>query len=258
MIDRENTAESSAAQAGETGPAPDHTHDHGPGRPWLSCVVPLIVFLVGGALEPSASGGGLVGSLGLGESAYPAIYTARLVATLVALALAWPTLRPWLGRPSWWPPLLGLALVVPWIVLAALQREAGWGGIGRSGFNPFAHFGDDSPAAKVFLAVRLLGLVAIVPIVEELFLRGFLMRFVVRENFWTVPFGLLTPAAAGACAIYAVASHPGEAVAAVGWFAVVSGIAAATRQPIDCILAHAATNLALGIFVLVTGTWWLW
>ena len=48
-----------------------------------------------------------------------------------------------------------------------------------------------------------------------------------------------------------------EAVAAVGWFAVVTGIAAATRRPIDCVLAHAATNLALGAWVLVTGAWWL-
>jgi hypothetical protein len=99
--------------------------------------------------------------------------------------------------------------------------------------------------------------VAVVPIVEELFLRGFLMRCVVREEFWTVPFGLLTPAAAAACAVYAVVSHPGEAVAAVGWFGLVSGIAAATRRPIDCILAHAATNLALGAYVLATGAWWL-
>jgi hypothetical protein len=47
-------------------------------------------------------------------------------------------------------------------------------------------------------------------------------------------------------------------VAAVGWFAVVSGIAAATRRPIDCVLAHAGTNLALGAYVVATGNWWLW
>jgi CAAX prenyl protease-like protein len=221
--------------------------DHGPGRPWFTCVVPLVVFLAGGALE----------SAGFGPSAYPAIYALRVGATLIALALAWPTLRPWLGRPTWWPPVLGLVLVVPWIVLATLQRDAGWGGVGRIGFDPWAHFGPGSPWAPVFLGVRWVGLVAIVPVVEELFLRGFLMRFVVREDFWTVPFGLLTPAAAGACAVYAAVSHPSEAVAAVGWFAIVSGIAAATKKPVDCILAHAATNLALGGYVLATGTWWL-
>jgi CAAX prenyl protease-like protein len=93
--------------------------------------------------------------------------------------------------------------------------------------------------------------------VEELFLRGFLMRYAVKEDFWSVPFGLLAPMAVAACSLYAVATHPGEAVAALGWFGIVSGIAAATRRPIDCILAHAATNLALGAYVLATGAWWL-
>ncbi len=97
----------------------------------------------------------------------------------------------------------------------------------------------------------------IVPLAEELFLRGFLLRYVERERFWEVPFGILTPLAAATCAGYAAVTHPAEAVAAVGWFAIVSGIAAATRRPVDCILCHAATNLALGGYVLAGGAWWL-
>ena len=108
-----------------------------------------------------------------------------------------------------------------------------------------------------YLVLRGLGLVVVVPIVEELFLRGFLLRFVIREQFWTVPFGSLTLASAATCACYAVGSHPAEAAAAVVWFAAMTGIAYATRKPIDCILAHAATNLALGAYVLATGNWWL-
>lgn len=233
--------------------------EEGPSRPLLTCLLPFCVFTFGGLLEPVPAGGGLAGSLGIPYAAYPAVYALKLLATGVALAVCWPDIVRWVGRPSWWPPLVGLGLVVPWVVLATLQRDAGWaGGAGeRSGFDPFAALPAGSALSWAFLAVRALGLVAVVPIVEELFLRGFLMRCVVREEFWTVPFGLLTPAAAAACAVYAVVSHPGEAVAAVGWFGIVSGIAAATRRPIDCILAHAATNLALGAYVLATGAWWL-
>lgn len=232
--------------------------DHGPADPWLTCCAPLLLFLILGAAEPSAAGGGVAGRLGIGFAHYPAVYALRLAATLGLLAWCRRPLLAWLGRPSWWPPLLGLVLVVPWVVLAAMQREAGWApaSVGRAAFDPFAHHGP-GPAAWAYLAVRGLGLVAVVPVVEELFLRGFLMRYVIREDFWTVPFGTLTAAAAGACAVYAVTTHPGEAVAALGWFAVVSGIAAATRRPIDCILAHAATNLALGAYVLATRSWWL-
>jgi CAAX prenyl protease-like protein len=238
-----------------------HDADHGPAEPWLTCVAPLVLFLAAGLLEPTPSGGGLAGAAGVGYAAYPVIYALRLAATLALLARVWPSLVGWLGRPSWWPPLLGLALVVPWVVLTHLQRDAGWSfGAGeRSGYDPFlaANLGTDPAAAWSFLAVRLVGLVVVVPIVEELFVRGFLMRYVIKEEFWRVPFGTLTGAAAAACMVYAVASHPAEAIAAVGWFAVVSGVAAATRQPIDCILCHAATNLALGGYVLATGAWWL-
>ncbi len=237
------------------------TPEHGPAEPWLTCVAPLALFLVAGSLEPSSSESGLAASLGIGFSAYPLIYALRLVATILLVGRVWPNLWGWVGRPTWWPPLLGLLLVVPWVVLAKLQHDAGWtiGAGERAGYNPFLaeHLGPDSPWAWAFLVVRGVGLVVIVPIVEELFVRGFLMRYVIREQFWQVPFGMLTVASAAACTVYAVASHPGEAVAAVGWFAIVSGVAAATRRPIDCILCHAATNLALGAYVLTSGEWWL-
>ena len=244
----------------ETPPSPaPPAPNAGPANPWQTCVVPLVVFLAAGALEPTPSGGGLAGWLGIPYSAYPALYAVRLALAIATLVFVWPALRPWLGRPSWWPALLGLALVVPWVALAILQRDAGWAtpGLERSAFNPFAQFAASPALAWGFLLLRFLGLVVVVPIAEELFLRGFLMRYVVNEDFWQVPFGTLTAAAAGACAACAVATHPAEAVAALGWFAIVSGIAASTRQPIDTILAHAATNLALGAYVLTTGAWWL-
>jgi CAAX prenyl protease-like protein len=231
----------------------------GPERPWGACVVPFVVFLAVGLLEPSRSGGGLAGALGIPYSAYPLLYGVRLAATLLAIVRSWPSISRWLGRPTWWPPLVGLALVVPWIVLATLQREAGWAGstVARAGFNPFADLDTGSIGFWTFLGIRAIGLIAVVPLIEELFLRGFLLRYVIRDDFWTVPFGMLTFPAAGACLFYAAASHPAECVAAVCWFAVVTGIAAATRRPIDTILAHAATNLALGAYVLMTANWWL-
>jgi hypothetical protein len=221
--------------------------------------LPFAVFLAVGLLEPARSGDGLAGALGIPFAAYPVISMLRIGATLLALARVWRPIRDWLGRPTWWPPLVGLALVVPWVVLATLQREAGWTAAvgGRAAFNPFAACDDSAVPLWAFLAVRTVGLVAVVPLVEELFLRGCLLRYVIDEDFWKVPFGTLTFSSAAACLLYAVASHPSECVAAAGWFAVVTGIAAATRRPIDTVLAHAATNLALGLYVLATDSWWL-
>lgn len=239
----------------------NHNTDYGPARPWLTCVGPLAILLTTGLFEPTPSASGLTATLGIPYAAYPLVYAIRIVAGIAILAVAWPDLRSWVGKPTWWPPLLGLVLVVPWVILAHLQREAGWTfGMGeRAGYNPFqpSHLGETPGLAWAFLVVRAIGLVVIVPIAEELFVRGFFMRYAMEERFWTVPFGSLTFISAGACLLYAVASHPAEAVAAVGWFAIVSGIAAATRKPIDCILCHAATNLALGAYVVATDSWWL-
>jgi len=231
----------------------------GPERPWGACVEPFVVFLAVGLLEPTRSGDGLAGALGIPFAAYPLIYSLRIVATLVAIACSWSAIRHWWGRPTWWPPIVGLTLVVPWVVLAALQRDAGWtmATAARAGFNPFTDLPAGSAGSWAFFVIRGIGLIAVVPLIEELFLRGFLMRCVIREDFWTVPFGMLTLPAAAACLLYAAASHPAECVAAMGWFAVITGIAAATRRPIDTILAHAATNLALGVYVVLTANWWL-
>jgi CAAX prenyl protease-like protein len=219
----------------------------------------MVVFLALGFAEPVRDGGFLPELLGLEYASYPTIYSIRVAATLLLLAWCWPALRGWIGRPTWWPPLVGFVLVVPWIVLSSLQRDAGWfvAGTERAGFDPFTHYDGDAARTAAYLALRGVGLVVVVPIVEELFLRGFLLRFVIKEDFWTVPFGTLTAGAAATCAIYAAGSHPPELAAAVVWFAAITGIAVATRRPIDCITAHAATNLALGGYVLATDSWWL-
>lgn len=233
--------------------------DLGPPNPWLACVYPMMAFLVIGLFEPTQEGDGIAGSLGISQGWYPLLYALRVALTIGLLVVAWPSLRGWLGKATWWPPLVGLALVVPWIWLSTMQRDGKWlsGDTGRVGFDPFGFYGEGAPMAWTYIALRFVGLAIVVPIVEELFLRGFLLRFVVREKFWTVPFGALSGAVALTCGLYAVGSHPAEAAAAIVWFAAMTWIAWQTRKPIDCITAHAATNLALGIYVVLYRQWWL-
>lgn len=238
---------------------PGEETSYGPTAPWQTCFLPMLVFLLLALVEPSRKGGGLAGVLGIGHEFYPSVYALRVAATLLVLFAGWRSLGGWLGRPAWWTLPLGLALAMPWVGLAQLQRELGWlaGDTGRVGFDPFELYGSGTPAAWAYLALRGLGLVVLVPIVEELFLRGFLMRFVIREPFWLVPFGTLTTASLATCMLYAVGSHPAEAAAAVVWFGAVTWLAARTGRPADCILTHAATNLALGAYVIWSGAWWL-
>ena len=96
------------------------------------------------------------------------------------------------------------------------------------------------------------------PIIEEFFLRGFLMRFVVRDDWWEVPFGQVTPLAAVVGTAVPMLMHPAELLAAVVWFSLVTWLMVRTKNIWDCVAAHAVTNLLLGIYVVTQHQWQLW
>jgi CAAX prenyl protease-like protein len=141
------------------------------------------------------------------------------------------------------------------LVAIGLDRMASLGA--RAEYNPFERLAGLPVAwAWAFLAVRLAGLVLVVPVAEELFLRGFLMRFVSAADWSEQSIGVLSRAALAASVIYPLATHPAvEWPAAVVWFAMVTALAARTRNLWDCIAAHAVTNLLLGTYVVLFGAW---
>ena len=96
--------------------------------------------------------------------------------------------------------------------------------------------------------------------IEEFFLRGFLMRFVIQPRWWEVPFGKLTPVAVAVGVGVPVLYHhfPVETLAVLVWFSLITWLMAKTKNIWDCVAAHALTNLLLGIYVLKFSAWWLW
>ncbi|HTS29136.1 MAG TPA: CAAX prenyl protease-related protein [Bryobacteraceae bacterium] len=109
-----------------------------------------------------------------------------------------------------------------------------------------------------FLAIRILSSTALVPVVEELFWRGWLMRWLIDPSFQKVPLGKYTPLAFWGVALLFASEHGpywdvGLAAGIVyNWWLV------RCRNLADCILAHAATNAALAVFVLLSGQWQYW
>ena len=132
-------------------------------------------------------------------------------------------------------------------------------GHSRPGFDPLNELAAAPAWAWTFLAIRFFGLVVVVPVMEEFFLRGFLMRLAVEPEWWTVPFGDINGPALAVSILLPVFSHqPGEFLAAAAWFGMVTWLMVRTRNIWDCVLAHAVTNLLLGIYVVTQGQWELW
>ncbi len=109
-----------------------------------------------------------------------------------------------------------------------------------------------------FLAVRALGSTLLVPIVEELFWRGWLMRWLILSDFTKVALGTYAPLAFWGVALLFASEHgPYWEVGLVAGI-VYNWWMLRTRSLADCILAHAVTNGAISVYVVLTGTWRYW
>jgi hypothetical protein len=108
------------------------------------------------------------------------------------------------------------------------------------------------------LAARVVRAVVLVPIIEELFWRAWLMRWLINPNFLSVPLGAYAPQAFAITAALFAVEH--------GSFWLVGLIAGVlynwwmvrTRSLADCILAHAVTNGLLCGYVLAARKWEYW
>jgi CAAX prenyl protease-like protein len=224
-------------------------------------VLPFVVFMAGGMLEPTPEKPFEFLGFTIPYSSYPIVYTIKIALTAAAIGLAWPAYRQFPFRASPLAVLVGVVGVVLWVGICKLELEMllGLGNLmdlgRRAAFNPLEQWPDSPALAYGFLAIRFVGLAVIVPIIEEFFIRGFIMRFVIDQDWWKVPFGTLTPAAILAGTVLPVLMHPAEALAAAVWFTLITWLQFKTKNIWDCVLAHAVTNFLLGCWVVTSGDW---
>jgi uncharacterized protein len=112
-----------------------------------------------------------------------------------------------------------------------------------------------SPMVLIFRSVRA---VILVPMIEELFWRGWLLRWLINPDFEKVPLGAYTASSFFLSAVLFASEHGPYwevgllAGLAYNWWIV------RTKSLGDCILAHAVTNAMLSAFVILAGKWEYW
>jgi len=293
------TSQAPSSASGESIAGGDFRHRLLQEHPWAGFVLPFVVYMLLGQLEPRpavekpAKGPPDAAVeqrednaetpdaeqneyqeanwLGLTMDHYPAVYAARILVTLlVMLFLVRPVYLQFPCRISPLSLLVGAVGIVVWVGVIQSELEerllaplglGGFLGLGeRVGYNPFT-LGEEGRTLTMvlFFAVRFAGLVLIVPIIEEFFLRGFLCRYVADNNWTKLAVGA---GSAGTlylvAALYGALTHPVELFAAAIWFSMVTWLSTRTQNIWDCVAAHAVTNLLLGIYVVSTGSWALW
>ncbi|MDG3005645.1 CAAX prenyl protease-related protein [Paludisphaera mucosa] len=217
-------------------------------RSFMPYIAPMFAYVALGSLESYLPSPGW----------YPAAYAAK--AAIVAAIMwyyrsTWNDLRP---APGVLDVLLavatGLVVIALWIGLDGRYPDLPFMGGARKAFDPDVL----GPAGKAaFIAVRLLGLVLLVPVFEELFWRSFLIRWLIDQDFWKVPIGRVTWISALVCSAFFALAHP-EWLPALLTGLLWAGLLAYTKSVSACVISHVVANLALGIYVIATKAWKFW
>ena len=181
----------------------------------MTFLLPFFVYMLAGSVEPAAPppltdiqlaapehirqqlADGQANLVGLRYKHYPLVYTVKIALTIAAILYVLPGYRQFPFRISLLSIVVGIVGIVLWIWICSLHLEpkllAPLGldwlvSMGdRPAFNPLTALKDTPAWAYTFLAIRFFGLALVVPIIEEFFLRGFLMRFVQDDQWWKVP-----------------------------------------------------------------------
>jgi len=163
-----------------------------------------------------------------------------------------------LARQNWPTPGEAALSVVTGVIVFALwvRLDAPWMQLSEptAGFLPI-----DLQGQPIWplIVLRFIGAAIIVPLMEELFWRSFLMRWIEQSSFAQVD-----PRRVGLKAL--VLSTFVFMLAHTLWLAaIVAGLAYAwlyrrTGKLWTAVIAHAVTNALLGIWVVNTGQWQFW
>ncbi len=142
-------------------------------NPWLVCLLPFVVFMLVGSLEPVPpvpTGEGAAATtaakpwldLGIEHRHYPLVYAAKIALTVIAMIFVWPGYWQYTRRIGLLGIIIGVLGAVVWIALATWQRQwmpllADKTGIEwfktlgeRSAFNPLEQLRDQPALAYGF------------------------------------------------------------------------------------------------------------
>jgi len=144
----------------------------------------------------------------------------------------------------------GVLVFAVWVSL-----DISWAVLGErgAGFDPR----DDGQIDWWLAGFRLAGAALVVPLMEELFWRSFLMRWIVKSDFLSVSPSAVTFAAVLLSSIVFGFEHH-QWLAGIFAGLVYAWLYRYTGHLMYAIFAHAVTNGVLGAWVLMSGQWSFW
>lgn len=241
------TARPDAPPPPSTAPAPA---DPAPGQGTLAWVGPFAVFMLWLALD---------GQLPLEQPIKEVVRDLVILGSILVFSRR--VLAEHARRAPHWLASIGLGLAVCALWVAPDLLVPGW--------RDSALFQNDitgrlktsiAPAelTPLMLVLRTMRAALLVPVLEELFWRGWLPRWLQDSRFHRVPLGAYTTFAFVGTAVLFAAEHGPYWEVGLLCGVIYNWWMWRTRSLGDLILVHATTNLALSLFVIGTQRWTYW
>jgi uncharacterized protein len=181
---------------------------------------------------------------------------------LVILASIIGFSRPIIPRsaPHWLASIaLGIAVCAMWVAPDAIFP--GWRGFWLFQNGITGHLKTSIPPQELtplMLVLRTSRAALLVPILEELFWRGWLVRYLQNNDFTKVPLGQFTPLAFWATAVLFAAEHGPFWEVGLLCGIIYNWWMRRTKSLGDLILVHGVTNLVLSLYVMYTQKLMFW
>ena len=166
----------------------------------------------------------------------------------------------WREYPLQQPARIGLGIAIAIFVFVIwISPQQFFGFPARTdGFNPDV-FATQPALYWSTIVFRFARLAVVVPLIEEIFWRGFLLRYLIDEKFDRVPFGTFSWLSfSGVTVAFTLVHSPADWPAAVVTGMIYNGVAYWTKSLSTCVLTHALTNLLLGFWIMQTKQWGFW
>ena len=147
---------------------------------------------------------------------------------------------------------VGLLVLAVWILPEKLFPQL----VGDAAFNPYS-FSSHPATVWALIAVRLIGAAVVVPLMEELFWRSFLLRYIINSDFKKVALGTFSWFSFAAVVILFGVEHH-RVIQGMIAGVIYTSLVIHQKSLSGCVIAHGVTNLGLGIYVIATQSWEFW
>lgn len=155
--------------------------------------------------------------------------------------------------------VLGLAVCALWVAPDLLIP--GWRSHWLFQNAVTGHLKTSIPPAELtplMLGLRTMRAALLVPILEELFWRAWLVRWLQDADFERIPLGQFTPLAFWATSLLFAAEHGSYWEVGLVCGMIYNWWMWRTKSLGDLMLVHGVTNLALSVYVIATHRWEFW